>query len=315
VAAAIALLNRRSAKDLAAASLSGLAAGVGLWALFHAASDGLFTQLLQLQGQRFSEKSGFDVMSAYAPFAKVVAEKGLESSLDWNLNEHRDTFRQTNLQVALLAGIGQLLVLIRPGRFKGHRLWIAAAWAVPLYFSLQIWEPCWDHYFMQYLPAAALLGAAPLSALYGARRLRIPARAIVVAVTGYAVLSGVSYIDLRVDDHSKVPRAHAGEAWLTFDPFLNFVSGSEPACGLVDPYNVLGERSLIGQSDAPDWDRFRVTEADLLACLREDPTSKVAIGGVRAFFVDDALQKQLDALGPERQRRMPSHFDPDRPRR
>ena len=316
VAAAIALLQRRRALDVLAAAGAGLATGIGAWALFDAASDGLFSQLLELQSGRFSSQSGFDVMSGYAPFAKVVQEKGLHSSFDWNVNEHATTFLLPgpfgNLQVLVLGVIGQLYVLRRPGAFAGRRLWLAAAWAVPLFFSLRIWEPCWDHYFIQYLPAASLLAAAPLSALFAARRLRLLARSVVVLVLTYAVLSGYQHIEWRLDDHSKVPRAHASETWLTFEPFLNFVSGSKPACGLIDPYNVLGKRSLVGQSDAAGWDRFRVSEEDLLACLREDPSIKVSIGSIRAFFVDEEFQKQLDALGPERKRRMPSHFNRER---
>ena len=44
-----------------------------------------------------------------------------------------------------------------------HRLLLTLWWLFPLALSIFVWEPVWDHYFVQYLPPLAVL-ASPFGA-------------------------------------------------------------------------------------------------------------------------------------------------------
>lgn len=183
---------------------------------------------------------------------------------------------------------------------------ITALWALPFLFSVFVWEPVWDHYFVQYLPALALLGGAALQMLWETPRLPWLARGAGITVLVLGVAGGVSHVEARTADYTLVPHAQSpGERWLTFDPFLTFVAGAEPACGLIDPFNVYGERSLVSLSDTAPWRRFRIDREDLLRCLEADPSIRIAVGSVRGFFVDRDLEEGLNRLGPQRVVRIP----------
>src|SRR5262249_22446196 len=150
-----------------------VAASTGLcaWLLFDRMSGGAFTELLRLQAGRFASKSGFELMLGYPPFQQRVHEAGLHSPRASNLYEHALTPLRAwnlyeparslllpapfgNLPLVLLAAFGQIHVARRPPpAWVGRRLLITALWALPFLFSVFVWEPVWDHYFVQYLPA------------------------------------------------------------------------------------------------------------------------------------------------------------------
>ena len=285
--------------------------GLCAWLLFDRMSGGAFTDLLRLQAGRFASKSGFELMLGYPPFQQRVREAGLHSARAWNLYEHARSLLLPgpfgNLHLVLLAALGQIHVARHPPpAWVGRRLMITALWALPFLFSVFVWEPVWDHYFVQYLPALALLGGAGLQMLWETPRLPWLARGAGITVLVLGVAGGVSHVEARTADYTLVPHAQSpGERWLTFDPFLTFVAGAEPACGLIDPFNVYGERSLVSLSDTAPWRRFRIDREDLLRCLEADPSIRIAVGSVRGFFVDRDLEEGLNRLGPQRVVRIP----------
>ncbi len=308
------LADRTRRREAAWAAAAAIATAGGAWLLFDLLSAGVFTELLSLQAGRFSAKSGYELMLSYPPFLDRVESQGLHSPLAWNLNEHLLSLLLPgpfgSLHLVLLGAFGQIRVARRPpAAWRGHRLLIAGLWVLPLFFSLFVWEPTWDHYFVLYLPALALLSGSALERLWEARRARGAGRAVAVVLVALGATAGVLHVEARRADYGRIPRPSVpGEAWLTLDPFLNFVAGTEPACGLIDPFNVYGESSLIALSDAPAWERFRVDTEELLRCLETDPDIRVAVGSVRSFFVSDALRQGLDRLDPERKAHMPIDF-------
>jgi 4-amino-4-deoxy-L-arabinose transferase-like glycosyltransferase len=304
-------------RDAAWAAAAALVAAAAAWLLFDRQSGGMFTELLGLQAGRFSSKSGFELMRGYPPFLERLRSHDLHSALAWNLYEHARSLLLPgpfgNLHLVLLGVFGQLWIAWRrPAAWHGHRLLITLLWALPLVFSLFVWEPSWDHYFVQYVPSLSLLGGAALQGLWEARRVQRLARATAILLVLLGTASGASHVGARTADYDRVPLPLvAGEAWLTLDPFLNFVAGTRPACDLIDPFNVYGDRSLIALSNAPAWQRFRVDPEDLLRCLEADRSIRIAVGSVRSLFVDRALADGLERLQqrePDRFARMPLDF-------
>jgi hypothetical protein len=291
---------------------TGLVVGALVWVSFDGMSDGRFSRLLQFQSERFANKAGFDTAMQIGPFRDIALGSGITSAIAWNLNEHKRAFfamflLNGNSWLMLLAIAGLVSQLRRRAtRWKDWNLLVTLWWAVPIFFSIFIWEPIWDHYFAVYLPPMAILGALAVHRLWAApprRRRRVIASVCVFGV----VFFGTAYLSLRRSDYTEALQgSQAGETWLTFDPFLNFITRTTPACGLVDPLNVYGDRSFASTSNAEEFRRFFIRPADLIACLEQQPHAKVVFGYWSSWFIDPSLRAYVDALPPERRATAPS---------
>jgi hypothetical protein len=302
VAVALACSRDRWVRGAAGAA-AGLAVGLLAWAVLDAASDGAFSELLEMQRARFSGKSGFELMRGYAPFAAEATRRGVSSAVGWNAVEHANSLRPWAVEGH---GLLVLLAVVGLGRLARHvaaplaqRVVVALWFFVPLGFSLFYWEPAWDHYFVQYAAPLAVLAALPLAALWRARRARAPARITAVALVAAALAQGALHLSLRQRDYAALPRpAVAGEPWLTFDPFLNLATHTLPACGLIDPFNVYGPHSLA--ATGASFARQRVSSQQLVECLRRDPQIRIYRGTWFEWFEDPTLRAELDALPASR---------------
>ena len=308
VALAIGLLTARELRPrFAWFVLGGASVGLGAWGLLHWSSEGLFTRLLGLQFSRYAGRSGFDVMSGFEPFRTVLGQMDIDSAMAWNVAEHSRTFLvpdpHANLHIAALAIAGQLLLVSPWGRrWSRQRVFLTLWWGLPLAFSLAIWEPSWDHYFIQYLPPFGILGAMFLLRVWSLAKGRVVARIAVVAIVALAAGLWPGHLEARRVDYERLPKpAAAGESWLLFDPFLNFVTKTRPACGIIDPFNVYGERSLLATAEAPIWSRQRVSVDQLIVCLADDPEIMIGLGSKwGAWFEDGRLAAYLAGLPKER---------------
>jgi 4-amino-4-deoxy-L-arabinose transferase-like glycosyltransferase len=309
LAVGMAVLLSRQARSRAIWLIVGAASiGFGTWALFHWTSGGQFTQVLELQAARYSGQSGFDVMSGFEPFRQAMEQRGVDSPFGWNLAEHKFAFLapapHANLPVAAMALAGQLILWSRWGaRASPHRLVLSLWWALPFVFCLVVWEPSWDHYFVLYLPPLSILAALFVWRLWSARKARHVARIIVVLLTVYVTVVGTGILWARRLDYDSLAKpAQANESWLLFDPFLNFVTGTRPACGLIDPFNVFGRRSLVGSSARSGLgSNYEVSAIDLTRCLQQETDIRIGTGGLwSTWFVDGALKENVERLPKER---------------
>jgi 4-amino-4-deoxy-L-arabinose transferase-like glycosyltransferase len=310
LAVGTAVLLSRQARPRAIWLVVGAAAiGFGTWAFFHWTSDGQFTRLLELQASRYSAQSGFDVMSGFEPFRQAIAERGIDSPLGWNLAEHKLAFLtlapHANLHIAMLALAGQFLLWSRWGgvRASQHRVLLTLWWGLPFVFCLVVWEPSWDHYFVQYLPPLSILGALFLWRLWSAQKARLISRAVVILLIVYVTVAGAGTLWARRLDYDSLAKpVAANESWLLFDPFLNFVTGTRPACGLIDPFNVFGRRSLIGSSTQSGLtSNFGISTTDLILCLQKERGIKIGTGGLwSTWFTDGTLAETLNRLPEDR---------------
>lgn len=239
LAVGITLAARRDRwRNLLVATLAGGVAMAAAWALFDALSDGAFTQLLWLQATRHADGGGFELIKQYKAIGGPAERQGLSSVVLWNVHEHMITFLSASRanQMFPLAGLalgGQILIWTPGGAaFRDQRLALTLWWMVPLVFSIFVWDPTFQYYFIQYLPAFAILAAIFLAWLWECGSARIALRAFAVAAIAGAAVMGPWLIAERRNDYALLARPkEAGESWLLFDPFLNFVTGTKPEIG------------------------------------------------------------------------------------
>jgi 4-amino-4-deoxy-L-arabinose transferase-like glycosyltransferase len=313
VALGMAVVFLREQRPKAAWVLAtGIVVGALVWLSFDAMSDGRFSRLIQFQSARFAKKAGFDAAMQIKPFRDLVNAAGIKSAVDWNANEHKRAFLgmfllNGNSWLLLLAMGGQLAVWrARATRWKDWRLLVTLWWAVPVFFSFFVWEPIWDHYFVVYLPPMAILGALCVHRLWAEpprRRRRVLASVLLFL----AVFLGGAYQSFRRSDYGEALRGpQAGETWLTFDPFLNFITRTKPACGLVDPLNVYGDNSFASTSKDDEFSSFFMRPDDLIACMQQQPHAKVVFGYWSSWFADQRVLDYVKTLPAERRATAPT---------
>jgi hypothetical protein len=286
---------------------AGFATTLVAWGVFHALSRGAFTKLLLLQASRYAHKGGFDAMMQYEPFRKVALAFGATTAVGWNVQQMRLAFFlmgpvNGNFWLLVLGAAGQVVMWRAWGRrWAGWRLVVTLWWLAPLAFSLWVWEPIWDHYCLQLVPPLAVLAAVFLHRAWlpppPRRALRVLAAVGFVAAVVFGVVGVVSR---RGEPLAGVPTPHAGETWLTFDPLVNFVTRTVPACGIIDPFNVYGDHSLVAMARTPELTRYEITSDAVIRCLAERPDIRIAFGAWAPWFVDAKLRAYLETLPPDR---------------
>ena len=287
--------------------VAGLAAGVAAWAALHVASHGAFTELVRLQVSRISVKGGFHLLSHMSGLRTVAAARGVHTAIGWNLSEHRMAFLSnvpwnTGPELLVAAACGALTLLRRAaaGTLPLHLALVPVLWAVvPFVFSVFVWEPVWDHYFVQYLAPLSLLAAVALRAAWIRGRPLIRG-ALALGLVVYVALGVVA----RRIDVAWLARAHEIAAerrpLFTFDPLLAFVAGGAPACGTIDPLNVYGDYSAAALDAHGPLGRFKQTAADVIACLQRSPDVVIVVDGYFFWFADDPLCAYVAGADPDR---------------
>ena len=171
-------------------------------------------------------------------------------------------------------------------------------------FSIFIWEPAWDHYHIQYLP---YLSVAAGYALYELLQ-RLHSRKgfeTTILVTGLVLLF---YIGLSLPLKRYSAEAYQGmkeikkhtSSVFSFNPLVSIVAGVEPACGLIDPFNVYGKRSLSYRIKSAYIEKFKVTDQDLFNCIRQHPGIRLYISKWFLFFIDESWVNFLKGLPESR---------------
>ena len=312
------ILVRTERRKLKALAASGLATGLAAWLFLHAATAGGFTKVLRLQAGRYSGRSGFELMAHYGGFRDAMRARGATTPTSWNLSEHSRAFLSGGFTNGnfwlLLAAIASPFfwnrAMPRP-LLAGLFLWLLAA----VWFSLFVWEPIWDHYFVLYLPPLALLASVTLKASVGARRWWARPLALVL-VAGCTVLGHTQrFTDpLWYRQARAVGKLVRGRELFSFNPLIHVVGQVRPACGLIDPLNVYGEHAIAaldtGRPESP-LKRFQITAEELVTCLGDK--TPVVIDDYAFWFLEPPVLAHLKRtphrlifFGPDARRRFES---------
>jgi 4-amino-4-deoxy-L-arabinose transferase-like glycosyltransferase len=275
---------------------SGTAIALAAWVFLHASTGGGFTEVLRLQAQRYSSRTGFELMSHYRDFRNAMILRGVDTPTGWNWSEHSRAFSSGgftngNFWLFLAAAASPFLwkrSMPRP-LLAGLALWLLLA----VSFSLFVWEPIWDHYFVMYLPPLALFASVSLEAALAGRRWWARTSAV-VALLGCTVLGHTQRFTEPLwyrQARATGKQARGGE-FLSFNPLIHVVSGTRPACGLIDPLNVYGERAIAALDPGGPMKRFEITAEDLVRCLGDD--TWVVIDDYAFWFLDPPLLAHLE---------------------
>ncbi len=270
--------------------------GFSSWLLLHILSEGYFTEMLGLQLHRYTYKTFFERMTGFTAIHDRVPFLSLTSFFSWNLYSHAQAFSSANLGILVTALCGTWAVWGKAGSITRGDKRLLAWWLLfPLLFSLFVWEPAWMHYHIQYLPALSILGALFLQRLWSAEKFRVALRLAAVFWMALYVALGVLAVRANAADYGHVRELKpSARELLTFDPFLNFLTHTEPACGLTDPMAQTMPSFYRGKAR---FRRFIKTPGVIIECLEESPETQILISRrFTMFFIDGELHSYLSRL-------------------
>lgn len=272
-------------------TVGGLLSFLGL----HLLSQGAFTDLLELQLDRYTRKTGFQMMQRFTTVPLLLDQLGVRSFLAWNLDSHFRAFSGNNVPILASAVGGAWLVWRGVTRLPPRGGALLALWLiVPFLFSLFVWEPAWEHYHLQYLPPLAILAALFLRHLLTGSTKKRAVRLLVPVWLAWALAAGPLTAIGTLRDYGSLTRL-AGEApaLLTFDPFLNVVTRTEAACGVTDP---LAQFSPAFFRDRVRFFPFVRSSEQIIDCLEQSPEVKILISTLQPaslWFFDEKLYRYV----------------------
>ena len=274
----------------------------------HLLSDGGFTHALTLQLSRTSSQSGVQIMKSLPGLSADMDTLGEVSSILFNVAGHgialtqlpldfpgNYVFANSTLQLLVLALIG-LWGLRTVGRetpwFTALGLW----WLMAAVFIFLVWSPSWQDYFIQYVSPMALLAARCLDRFCGGESLRPLRYGVTLYIVSIAILVQMaSFSNGMAQEAAEVEKIKANTqgdmAWLTFDPYLRFKTGSEEACELRDPLNVFGMPTELPGLDI--FESKRRTMADIISCLENAERTGIWVDDESLMYIDESLARYL----------------------
>jgi len=296
-AAWIGLVLRRRFRSAAVLAGCGVVLSAAAWLSIDRVTGGGFSALVALQVERFAADDGFALFRGYEPFAREMRSRGVETAIQWNVSELERSLlplapeRSANCNGFLvgLAALGALAALVFGPRQNRPLIALALLWlGLPLAFDVLVWEPIWNHYLLQVLPPLAILATLGFTAF---DRLPPPGRRVAHAATSVVIVGASMFLAIgvegrfRFDGNTLRAVGPEGSRWLTFDPTVNVMTGTEAACGVIDPFNVYGESSLAARA-TDQQARFLVTRENLLACIEADPELRIFVTDWTRWFLD-----------------------------
>lgn len=294
----ILLLLQRRWRDLllfiSAGIVSCLVLGGAVWITSH----GAFGELLRGQSARLSTVDAFQVMRTMPLFAEYLKARGISSVLEYNLVEHTRNFLtpfpfNPGLLYVLLAAAGALkLAMTEPRRLIFPGIWFILTFVFLLFFM----KPSFDHYQVQYLPPLVLLVTEFLRP-HEDGRWKIIALIVIAATIAYGAF-------WRMTNQVPVAQLRAsfkpGEVAVALNPLLHAIARTNPVCDAIDPFNTYGDAVLSGISRAPAWEKFLISDTQIINCLKKYPDSRVYLHPVFYAFAQKTLSDFTENLAEER---------------
>ena len=304
------ILSKQQRSKIIPLVASLLFTGVLSWYLLHWMSEGQFTELIQLQMNRYASRGGFEIMrESYPPFREFLENHHIHSALEWNFRSHIAAFYSVDFRGSsgyaainmnfylLVIAFGGIWFAVKQkeGLLKDQKVFLLLWLGVPLLFGLLIWEPSWDNYYVVYLAPLSILGAFLLSYLWKHSRFKKISRGCVIFfLVTYVGLSVVWTTLLNQSQKSNFQQLMALKQTettqlFTFTPMIHFISQTQPVCGLTDPFNTYGSEGLLSLRQQSVFVKYQTTSQDIIHCLESNPEMKIVIDHWSFYFLDEFL--------------------------
>ena len=307
VALALVLLREHRSK-LIPFSLSVAAVGLlGILGL-HVLTDGGFVHALTLQFSRTSAQSGVQIMKSLPGLANDMEALGDVSSVAFNAAIHglaltalplkfsgNYLIANNTLHSLILGLVGLTGLFFRREKSQWFVI-LGLWWSMALGFILFAWSPAWKDYLIQYACPLALLGAFCLDGLWHRSHRYWAQRFLVLSIVGVAWLTmGASALDgmqAEADEMNGIQSStNQSMAWLTFDPYLTFLTGSPEACGLRDPLTDFGLPTKLPGLEV--FEGRRQTLARVMNCLQQAEMTGIWVDDESLMYIDQEFARYL----------------------
>ncbi len=308
IAAAVAsLAYARAWRTLGTLAVSGTVAALAGLAGVMLASDGAFVDILGFHQQRLADHQA-GVWAIDSGFTDMRRLRGIEHPWQLALASMETFYRWRFEWLPAILLVGSLLALpiwvVGPLRSHPALRAFAVLWPAACFLgNFAVLDFVTARYFIPFPVFSAFLAAGWV---WVAER-RLPRRAVAVTLA-VAAIALAGRLVVAVDGNRDLWYwgrvawiAHEYPRVLSFSPMLFAATGTEPGCGFANPaltYGGFGEALLVTDRTR----RFRVSDEQLIACLRADPTMPVVVDWAFYYFTrpGSALRAYLDGEGRAR---------------
>jgi len=276
------LLLKKQKKKLTVFCLSFILSLIIFSGFLNYFSEGSFNELLLLQLNRLGTHSGFNTAMNFRSFNHIIKENNIGTPLLWNIYEHKSTFFvpfPTNLNFyPLLISIITSLILIyefyRNKKIK-EKLFLVFWLFVSFLFMIFVWEPTWDHYFLQYLPPISILSAMFIKK-FEKKKIKNYKKIIFLILITFLALS---LLNQETDfefyrEIDKMKKMDCG--FFSFNPFISFLLNEGKESIIKDPLNQYSE-VIVPFSKGREHIFNLVRDEDIIKFVKQNPEYKIIV--------------------------------------
>lgn len=247
-------------------------------------TEGNILKLIEAQTVRSINFSGFEFAKGIRSFNNLLYENNIHSAIEWNLYSHKHTFLYTpfkniNFYLLLVALVGVPAMLFKFHRRRDLEMLPLLAWIIiPFLFSIFIWAPSWEHYYIQYLPVLSIMAAFSAQQLnykFKNRRVYILLFTMLLVYAFFGALNSNTNWDFY-DRVGKLNVYH-NDKLLTLNPLINFLTHTGPVCGITDPLNQYAPFGKVFIGDNNDFSSKLIGDDQIISCIESEPNIKIVI--------------------------------------
>ena len=271
-------------------------------------AEGNLLKLIEAQVNRLLNCDGFKFARGIRLFNKMLYENNITSAIDWNLYSHKMVFLRkplTNLNfylfaIALIAIPG---MLVRFYRRYDIRIISFLIWLIfPFLFSIFIWTPSWDHYYIEYLPALSIMGTSLIYQVYcGFKKNCMMYIFLVIILLVYSFF-GILKSNVNHYFYEKVHKLEVshGNELFTLNPLINFLTFTKPVCDIIDPLNQYAPFGTVFVRADNNFFLHLIDDNQIIARIESDPRIKIAIDKWFIYLASRRLWEYIQNLDQKR---------------
>jgi 4-amino-4-deoxy-L-arabinose transferase-like glycosyltransferase len=271
-------------------------------------SEGCLLKLIQAQIIRLTNFSGFEFSKGIRAFNKILSEHNINSAISWNIYSHKKVFLESsnnnlNFYFLLIALVGVPTVVSRLRRKCYFGIIPFLVWVgITFIFSIFVWTPSWDHYYLQYLPPLSIMATFSINEVYYKFKMNLKIYILLLVILLIYVFFGIAKTDINRDFYKRVKEIKMtyNDKLFTFNPLISFLTQAKPACGIIDPLNQYEPFGRIFIRDNNYFYSYLIRDSQIINCLESGQNIKIVIEEWLVFLSSKRLWEYIKNIDRKR---------------
>lgn len=269
-------------------------------------SEGNLLRLIQAQVIRLANFSGFEFAKGIRAFNDTLIKHNINSAIGWNIYSHKDVFlsvpyKNLNFYFLLIALVS-IPVTVFHRKYYSKIMFFLVWIIITFIFSIFVWMPTWDHYYLQYLPALSIMANFSINKIY--YKFKANFMVYILLLSMLLIYTFFSIIRTDIDRNFykmlKGLKLSHDDKVFTLNPLINFLTQTKPVCGIVDPLNQYEPFGKIFKRDSNDFYLYLVKDDQIIKCLESNRNIKIVVEQWLVYLSSKRLWEYIKNINQER---------------